>query len=288
VSYDGNHPKGRHLQRRTVTVAGENRHIIEANINPKKRRRVYTLAELKAAKRVFYVSTNNSVKNVYEPNSSWALATDPVNLSVAFSLNLFSGFADSYAYTVKDGITSIELLALNNGEINYLNKKGVKLVGLKDAVIERLRQDNVAEDFMKKYYHETALTDVRLIWRLANTLCRCMKPEEIQASPIDIMRLITEYSVINAQDAKTLRADAAMKVELAERIGMHVEVAEAKKESQAQMGKMEKGLLEKYPLLGLIDYDQTFHGGKSAARYIQEYIVTQDSKISVQGDVEVV
>jgi hypothetical protein len=266
-------------QTQTVAFPGGSIKMEMPVLSKKHEREIFVLEDLVKAPHVFYVESRNSAKHCFEPGTSnsynrtsTALISMEKRMAMLFHIGLLT--AHSQASKSPEGIsTSIKVMLLNDGEIEWLQKKGVKLLGLQSFMKEELIKLNAIEGFAKAYADHTMIKQVSIIeshYELISNFKEAL-------AGTDLLEYFTQYQDASGSVQIAKHEAFALKTHL---FGMFVDNNadhDARTQATKKAGLINAKLVTKYPLLAMIN-SLSSRGNRQA---VIDYILDQNAKKSV-------
>ena len=169
------------LRTRTFVLASkETKHTVPSGNGTVKAREIYRtvaaekimkLADLQALPVVPYIIKQRSATKLYDEPNRETIIGDNIFTTLSIHYLLSDLIVEVPGKTPGDDpVSTIQVLVLNEGQINRLKSKKVKLVGMKALIAERIKAKNDAEKFAEKIERVMALKKVRLITDLYSSL----------------------------------------------------------------------------------------------------------------------
>lgn len=156
---------------------------------------IFALSDLQAMKQVVYVIKNRSGKTYYDRPDTHQMSIIHHRETMAIA-NKLGFFADVESHPKsKPGDESIRIFAINPGTIEWLKKRKVNLVTLRDLMTDQIVALQAAENFTAVIERSIVLEEVNVIGRAVNML----KPNHSRAKQTltnpksEIGILVNEY-----------------------------------------------------------------------------------------------
>lgn len=244
---------------------------VKVDVHPVYARRVggeylAKIADLQAEEVVLYVIKRRSAVLLFDDSSSTeSIIKDDDTMTFALNFvipDMIKPFVPDNAgeKTMYKDQPAINILVLNEGQIEWLTKRKVKLVGMRDYIRSRITEMNNVEKFYDKVQADSIYTGLSLIESIYNVLerfqklaGRCKTSDDIGEFSV-FKSIYTKYHAIRTS-AKS-KGELYAKIKIFDRLGGHVDKVTYVNKTHA----LHYQLAKKYPMLNLVKMDGTLSG----------------------------
>lgn len=217
--------------------------------------KVFEIDNLKAAGTWVYAIKTRAKREIFDLSGSihhrsLALEDRSKLLSMAITAGVFDDVAQTTVVDDNGNIVqrNFEILILNEGQIEWLKKKGVKLVGIRERIASSLKETLKDRDFIKEIADEIVIEEVDYIDDLRDIFMVFGLFDEIKSRNDILSKLLVDLDDHKNKRLST-NADAYMLMHLYRNFVLYVVPDSSKAED------LTKQLSIAYPILNMISFD---------------------------------
>ena len=211
---------------------------------------IFKISDLQAEPIVMYVVKRRSPTSLYDDNGSSSIVSNQTLMSLAAAYifpELIQPIIDlPKAYIGRD---SVRLLILNDGQIEWLKKRKVNLVGLRTLVTDRIVAMEASEGFCAKIEEATALRNVATINGMHDVTYKKIRDRLMDvSSPSLFKEIFVKHAAIKTNN--TTLSEQYAKMKILEEVNGHQYLG------HQTSTDMTESIIKKYPLLRMLRLDR--------------------------------